>query len=105
MKVIHDMAIKKYFIIPIVYSVVNAFNLCIPGREGDNVTATSEYGGLVRLFHEFREFQQPETIEGVPDYSETEMTKQYRELKTYQNRLTAIDPGRWSVSLNNNALV
>jgi hypothetical protein len=62
------------------------------------VAGNGNYSDLVNLFNEFREFQQPTVIDGVPDYSAATMEKQYRELKTYQNRLAAIFPNGWPVS-------
>jgi len=65
---------------------------------GENVAIESTlYEDLVSLNNEFDIFQQPETSSGVPDYSAAAMEEKYRELKTYQNRLKAIDPGSWSV--------
>ena len=59
---------------------------------------SSGYTALLNLFKEFREFQRPEVTDGVPDYSAATMEAQYRELKTFQNRLAAIDSSSWSVS-------
>ena len=59
---------------------------------------SGDHAGLVGLLREFREFGRPEATDGVPDYSAAAMEKQYRELKTYQNRLAAIDPSSWPVS-------
>jgi hypothetical protein len=56
------------------------------------------YADLVALFSEFREFQEPAKNQGVPDYSAAAMEQKFLELKSYQLRLTAIDPTSWSVS-------
>jgi len=60
--------------------------------------AAGSYEALVRLFHEWRAFQQPRIVDGVPDYTATGMAAQHRELPAYQARLAAIDPGGWPVA-------
>ena len=42
--------------------------------------APSRYEDLVTLFTSWRVFQQPKTVNGVPDYSPTAMAAQQREL-------------------------
>ena len=73
---------------------------CSPGGEETAAvgSGTFTYEDLVRLFEEWREFQKPVIIDGVPDYTAEAMAKQHRELKDYQARLEAIDPGSWPVS-------
>jgi hypothetical protein len=72
---------------------------CCTGEKGESeVAGSNDYADLISLFNEFREFQQPKATDGVPDYSAVAMEKQYRELKTFQNRLAAIDSSSWSVS-------
>jgi hypothetical protein len=62
-----------------------------PGRGG------SRYEDLVALFGDWRTFQRPKKVNGVPDYSASAMAAQHRELAGYQSRLTAIDPSGWPV--------
>lgn len=52
---------------------------------------------LVRFYHEWREFQAPRVVDGVPDYSLAAMAAQHRELATYQARLFAFDTTGWSI--------
>ncbi len=66
---------------------------CIPPE----VPSTS-YDDLVTLFEEWRAFEQPDFVDGVPDYSTQVMAKQHRELAMYQRRLAAIDPTGWPVA-------
>jgi hypothetical protein len=61
------------------------------------VPQSTQYEDLVALFEEWREFEQPEFVEGVPDYSAGAMAAQYRELAAYQRRLAAFDTTGWSV--------
>jgi uncharacterized protein (DUF885 family) len=56
------------------------------------------YDDLVKLFEDWREFQQPKLVNGVPDYTVRAMEAQYRALAGYQRRLAAIDPGGWPVT-------
>jgi hypothetical protein len=53
------------------------------------------YADLVALFDEWRAFQQPRRVEGVPDYTPAAMTAQHRELARYRSRLHAIVPDGW----------
>ena len=53
---------------------------------------------LVALYHEWRAFQQPEVVGGVPDYSVEAMAEQHRRLADYQARLAAFDTTGWSIS-------
>ncbi len=59
---------------------------------------STRYGDLVALFQEWRAFQQPKLVDGVPDYSAAAMAAQRRELPAYQHRLEAIDPDGWPVA-------
>lgn len=81
-----------------------AFCLCLlligcDRREETNghpVTGDS-YEDLVKIFHEFRDFQKPRITSGVPDYSPAAMTEQRQGLKAFQERLTALDINRWPI--------
>jgi hypothetical protein len=59
-------------------------------RPGSAPTRTS-HEDLVQLFREWREFQKPKVVNGVPDYSTRAMAAQQRELAGYQQRLSAFD--------------
>jgi hypothetical protein len=52
---------------------------------------------LVALFNEWRAFQKPKLVDGVPDYTAAAMAAQQRELPAYQRRLAALDPSAWPV--------
>lgn len=58
---------------------------------------SARWDDLVALFHEWRTFQKPKVVGGVPDYTPSAMTAQQRELAAYQRRLSAIDPSRWPI--------
>ncbi|MDH4057438.1 MAG: DUF885 domain-containing protein [Cyclobacteriaceae bacterium] len=55
------------------------------------------YDQLASFFTDWREFQSPELIEGVPDYSVDVMKKQHADLTTWKNRLDAFDTTGWPV--------
>lgn len=61
------------------------------------VRPQGSYHDLVTLFGEWRAFQKPKMIDGVPDYSVAAMAAQHRELPAWQKRLSALDPSSWSV--------
>src|SRR5438034_11785874 len=50
---------------------------------------SSRYEDLVALFADWRAFQQPRMVNGVPDYTAAAMAVQQRELPAYQRRLAA----------------
>ncbi|HLF83141.1 MAG TPA: hypothetical protein VI837_03095, partial [Blastocatellia bacterium] len=58
----------------------------------------SSFADLTKLFSEWRAFQRPKLIDGVPDYSAPAMSAQHRELARYQRRLAAIDTSRWPIN-------
>lgn len=75
-----------------------AFLSCSPQGKKELAITRSNYDDLVKLFEEWREFQKPKIVEGVPDYTAEAMSKQYQELKKYQARLAAFDISSWPVS-------
>ncbi|HVQ54359.1 MAG TPA: hypothetical protein VMT25_04225, partial [Thermoanaerobaculia bacterium] len=57
----------------------------------------SRYEDLVTFFRDWRAFQKPKLVDGVPDYGAAAMAAQQKELETWKKRLAAIDPGAWPV--------
>ncbi|MCC6317145.1 MAG: DUF885 family protein [Gemmatimonadaceae bacterium] len=53
---------------------------------------------LVALFGDWRAFQRPTMVAGVPDYSAAAMTAQHEGLAAYLRRLAAFDTTGWSVA-------
>jgi hypothetical protein len=53
---------------------------------------------LSALFGDWRAFQRPVLVEGVPDYTEAAMAAQYRGLAGFRRRLEALDASRWPVA-------
>lgn len=60
-------------------------------------TPSNRYEDLLSLFKEFRAAAVPEVREGVPDYSDDAMAKQFEALHGFQRRLAAIDDGGWEI--------
>ena len=59
---------------------------------------SARYEDLLSFFREWRSFQRPKLIDGVPDYSASAVAAQKRELETYRRRLAAIDSNGWPVA-------
>jgi hypothetical protein len=77
-----------------------AFALALCGLATPVTLATPRaagYADLLKLFAEWRVFQKPRVISGVPDYTPAAMAAQHRELEAYQHRLAAIDPSAWPI--------
>ena len=56
------------------------------------------HGDLMTLFIDWRAFQKPPVLDGVPQYTVAAMSAQQRELPAFQRRLAALDPGSWPVA-------
>ena len=59
--------------------------------------ASSRYEDLIALFAQWRAFQQPARVNGVPDYSAAAMASQRKGLAEFVRRLAAIDPTGWPI--------
>jgi hypothetical protein len=64
----------------------------------DHGRTMTSYADLVALFHDWRAFEQPRMVAGVPDYSASAMAAQHAALAGYQRRLAAIDTTGWPVA-------
>ena len=60
--------------------------------------SAADYEQLVALFKEWRTFQAPKRVNGVPDFTPKAVAEQRRGLTALQGRLAAIDPSGWPVS-------
>jgi hypothetical protein len=58
---------------------------------------SSTYGQLLTLFKEWRAFEEPPRVNGVPDYSPATNARRLEELRGFQQRLRAIDTTGWSI--------
>ncbi len=62
------------------------------------ILQASTHADLTQLFTEWREFQRPRMVNGVPDYSPAAMKQQYAGLKKWQQRLAALNITGWTVA-------
>lgn len=60
--------------------------------------AVGSYDDLVTLFREWRDFERPEFVDGVPNYSAEAMAAQHAELAGWQDRLRSLDPSGWTTA-------
>ena len=63
------------------------------------IEPTDHYAALVELFEDWREFERPPLLNGVPDYTEATTARRHAELAEYRARLDAIDYSAWHVDL------
>ena len=67
------------------------------GTMANENSQSSDYGELLTLFAEWREFERPPLREGAPDYTEETFAARYREFESYRERLNAMDISAWAV--------
>ena len=60
--------------------------------------ASGSYQDLVELFDKWLVFERPPLRDGAPDYTAGTIARKHVELKSWQTRLAAIDPGGWPVA-------
>jgi hypothetical protein len=88
----------------VVFSFFVCFTLCYCSTEKNaenkkvGVFTSSSYEDLVGLFKEFREFQEPNWVDGAPDYTAAAIEEQKRGLKEFRKRLAALDIKDWPIS-------
>ena len=66
--------------------------------EPDAAPAAFRYEDLVSFFREWRGFQAPVLVDGVPDYSPAAMETQHAALPAWQRRLDAIRSDGWPIA-------
>ena len=71
---------------------------CTPADTTDAPAGGGSYEDLTTLFTEWRDFEAPDFVDGVPDYSADAMATQYGELPAWQARLEALNPDDWPVA-------
>lgn len=84
------------YIKPLTIGILILVCSCTP-EAPTTIEKSTTYDQLVSFFTEWREFQSPELIEGIPDYSVSAMKKQHTELTTWKNRLNAFDTTGWPI--------
>src|ERR1041385_5643420 len=64
---------------------------------GQARSAAQRYDDLQGFFRDWRAFQKPKMVQGVPDCPAAAMAAQQQALATYRKRLEAIDTTGWTV--------
>jgi hypothetical protein len=59
--------------------------------------SAATYDDLVALFEGWRAFEQPPLLEGAPDYTAETTARRHGELRSFQDRLYAMDISEWPV--------
>ena len=72
-------------------------SFCSGGMDNNKVANSTDYQGLIRLFKEFRDYQKPRIVEGIPDYTKEAMEEQYARLPEFRQKLNLIDPSDWTI--------
>ena len=75
------------------FVVVAAMIFALPNAYGDDAA----YVDLVRLFEDWRAFEQPPMRDGAPDYTAARFAAAYSQLPEYRARLDAMDVSRWPI--------
>ncbi len=88
--------IARYFNLAIACTALLLIT-CTRQPKNEKTKSGSTYEELVQFFNDWREFESPEMIDGVPDYSEAAMKKQYADLPGWKERLAAFDTTGWSI--------
>ena len=74
---------------------VATLTMCAAAAPGQ--AQPGSYDQLVALFEEWRAFEEPPRVNGVPDYSPATNTRRLAELARLQQRLQAIDTSAWPI--------
>ena len=91
------IAACRALILPLVALLVGVSCTAPADRPAPNVPRSTKYEDLTALFTEWRAFQKPNVVAGVPDYRAEAMATQATALLGYQRRLASIDPSGWPV--------
>ena len=73
------------------------FSACAAATAAPPPPHAGTHADLVALFSEWRAFQKPKLVDGVPDYSAAAVTAQQQALPAWRQRLQALDPSGWPV--------
>lgn len=89
---------RRHWGLALLLTLLFAVQLVISPLTAMTLQKKSSFADLTKLFGEWRAFQRPNLIDGVPDYSARAMSAQHRELAAFQGRLAAIDATGWPIS-------
>tara|TARA_B100001179_G_scaffold95939_1_gene68225 strand:- start:2495 stop:4135 length:1641 start_codon:yes stop_codon:yes gene_type:complete len=85
--------IKKIIAVQIMLFILGTIMSC----KNSDVSIMNSHSVLVELYHDWRAFQGDVFTDGVPDYSDERMKKQYNEFPSYKNRLANFDTTGWTI--------
>lgn len=74
-----------------------ATGLVLMGAVGASASNSDEYSALVSLFEEWRELEQPNLLNGAPDYTPKAVKQRHNRMKKLRTQLDAINTDDWSV--------
>jgi hypothetical protein len=77
---------------------VTTWLLCFACQSSQPVESSSNYQDLIAFFQEWRQFEQPPMVDGVPDYTAKTMAAQRKALPEYLARLAAFDTSGWTLA-------
>ncbi len=86
----------RYHLVLLMFCVAMAVGLTTC-RNNEKAPTSDKYEDLVSFFKQWREFQKPDVINGVPVYTESAMVEQRRRIPVFENRLSSIDTSGWSI--------
>ncbi len=69
-----------------------------PAVASSQPIASKTYPALLSLFAEWRTFEEPPRVNGIPDYASPTNTRRLAALRRLQARLAAIDTSGWSIA-------
>jgi hypothetical protein len=93
---VHPAARSRTLVTLALTGIIAASISCAPAREEASTGGT--YDDLLALFDEWRAFEMPEFVDGVPDYSASAMAAQRTALAEWQDRLDGFDVEGWPVA-------
>jgi hypothetical protein len=65
--------------------------------DNDTSANSNDYQDLIKLFEDFRDYQKPRMVEGIPDYTLEAMEEQYARLPEFRQNFRLIDPSGWTI--------
>ena len=81
-----------------VFTLLLATLTIVSQAAAQNREQRSRYDDLVRLFTEWRAFEQAPRVNGIPDYSAATNARRVQQLSVLQRRLRALDTTGWSIA-------
>jgi hypothetical protein len=90
----HDLGARQLLARLALATVLSGVTGSAGAEEG---AMAGNYEDLVRLFTDWRAFEHPPMRDGAPDYTAATFARRHEELKSYRDRLAAIDSSAWPV--------